>query len=148
MSYIKPALESDLDAIMRLEQASFTNGWSRQAWEEELAHQWVRVARTADVTGVISVSEVAGVAELRRIIVSKPSRRHGVGRDMVNEGLDWAFSRGATEVFLEVSAHNAVAQCLYMSLGFLPISVRKDYYSPGEDAIIMTLPLDRRVNDY
>ncbi|MDR0848226.1 MAG: GNAT family N-acetyltransferase [Propionibacteriaceae bacterium] len=147
MSYIRQALETDLDAIMRLEREAFAQGWSRGAWAEELAHHWVQVAHTPDVTGVISMGEVAGTAELRRIIVSTPSRGKGVARALTNEGLDWVTSRGATEVFLEVSGNNAAAQCLYISVGFLPIDVRKDYYGPSDDAIVMMLTLNRRIDD-
>ena len=38
---------------------------------------------------------------------------------------------------LEVEQSNSAAIELYKSLGYLKISVRMDYYGPGQDAFVM-----------
>ena len=44
-------------------------------------------------------------------------------------------------VQLEVRASNAHALQLYRSLGFQQVGLRRQYYRDGEDAVLMTLPL-------
>ena len=46
---------------------------------------------------------------------------------------------GVDEIFLEVRPTNSSAIKLYEKLGFENISVRKKYYSDGEDAMVFKL---------
>jgi ribosomal protein S18 acetylase RimI-like enzyme len=45
-------------------------------------------------------------------------------------------------MFLEVRAGNIAARRLYRRLGFRDLGVRRGYYGPGQDAIVMELRLD------
>ena len=47
-------------------------------------------------------------------------------------------------MFLEVRAGNVAARRLYRQLGFRDLGVRRGYYGPGQDAIVMELRLDAR----
>ena len=131
---IRLAGREDLEAIMALEAEAFPRGWSVQSWEQTIRDHYVAVA--ADGLGVIAMSEVAGTAEVLRVIVSLQARGHGLGRALVVHGLEWASCFGATEVFLEVSADNPIAIRLYESLGFALLDRRKNYYGPGDDALV------------
>ena len=124
----------DLDQIMVLEKEAFPHGWSAESWAEEIRDHYVAVA--GDGLGVIAMSEVAGTAELLRVIISSGARGNGLGRVLVRQGLEWAEHFGATKVFLEVSADNCAAIRLYESSGFSPVSRRTDYYGPGDDAVV------------
>ena len=44
---------------------------------------------------------------------------------------------GVKKIFLEVSTNNFPALNLYKNNGFVQISVRKNYYEDGSDAILM-----------
>ena len=79
--------------------------------------------------------------DLNRVIVAPGTRRAGLGRRLVLEGLVWAGERGATQVMLEVEADNAPARALYAQVGFLSLATRANYYGPGRDALVMALPL-------
>lgn len=139
--------------------------WSVQSWADEIAHHWVRLARPVDPTADRAVGEtadlasgvtagatapmagvVAGVvafhlvgdsADLTRLIVAPPYRRHGLGHRLVVHGLDWAGAAGAHQVLLEVSSANQAALGLYRQLGFTEIARRPDYYGPGDAAVVM-----------
>ncbi len=50
---------------------------------------------------------------------------------------EWAKERGASALMLEVEKSNSAAIELYKSLGYMQISVRMDYYGPGQDAFVM-----------
>ena len=131
---IRLAGREDVDRIMALEAEAFPRGWSVQSWEQTIRDHYVAVADGG--LGVIAMSEVAGTAEVLRVIVSAQARGHGLGRALVVHGLEWASCFGATEVFLEVSADNPIAIRLYKSLGFALLDRRRDYYGPGDDALV------------
>jgi ribosomal-protein-alanine N-acetyltransferase len=42
-------------------------------------------------------------------------------------------------VFLEVRSDNASAMAMYLAHGFEQLNVRRDYYAPGVDAVVMRL---------
>lgn len=50
--------------------------------------------------------------------VSPGQRRTGLARAVLAEAVDWAASRGATTLHLQVESANVAAQALYRSLGF------------------------------
>jgi len=124
----------DLDRIMALETEAFPRGWSATSWTQEIRDHYVAIVDEG--VGVIAMSEVAGTAELLRVIVSSGARGHGLGRALVSHGLEWASCFKATEVFLEVSHTNQIAIRLYESLGFTLLDRRVSYYGPGDDALV------------
>jgi len=134
---VRTATSEDLDAVMACEEQAFTHGWSRASWAEEIADHHVAVACAPEVVAVVAMSRVLDTAELLRVIVAPDRRRGGVGRTLVEHGVAWAASHQATEVFLEVSADNEAALRLYEACGFVHQYRRRDYYSPGDDALVM-----------
>jgi ribosomal-protein-alanine N-acetyltransferase len=141
----------DLDAIMRLETATFpSDAWSRDAMRSELAspHSYYLVAVSESQAAEHS-DEIDGYAGLRApisaqqadiqtIAVAPGARRSGLGKTLMRQLLTEARQRGAHEVFLEVRSDNPGAQALYEQLGFEQIAVRPHYYQPDDvDAVVM-----------
>lgn len=146
---LRRANADDLEAIMRLETATFANdAWSSATMRDELANEnaWYLVAFPPDEPGRIEA--YAGVlaprgakeADIQTIAVAEGARRRGLGRTIMLTLVGEAVKRGAEEVFLEVRADNPGARELYRSLGFEELAVRARYYQPdGVDAIVMRL---------
>jgi ribosomal-protein-alanine N-acetyltransferase len=140
---ITHARHNDLADILELERAGFepSEQWSEQAWAEELAapdrYVLARLDRDARVMGVATFSCVAEIGDLHRVIVRADARGQGVGASLLRAGLDWAAAVGAHRMLLEVRPDNEAAVALYRSLGFEPVSSRRDYYGPGRDALVM-----------
>lgn len=143
---IQPATVADLAAIESLEADGFHDRrWSRQAWSEavESLRTHVFVAKEGDQTaGVITLSVMADTADLDRVVVSTTHRRCGVGRSLVERGVDQVRADGVSRVLLEVEDTNQAARALYATVGFAPLGHRADYYGVGRDAIIMELRMD------
>lgn len=147
------AQADDLDPIMALEQAGFapTERWSRTSWQTQLTEPALRVlvarsGRVEDrierrVDGVIALRLAGDTADLDRIVVAPHVRRSGVGRRLITAGLAEARDAGAERMLLEVRSDNHPALQLYRSVGFDGLTVRRDYYGPGQDAVIMRLIL-------
>jgi len=67
----------------------------------------------------------------------------GLGLYLTRACLAEAARRGAETAWLEVRKRNAPAQRLYVRAGFSQVGLRRRYYDDtGEDAVIMSMPLD------
>lgn len=68
-------------------------------------------------------------------------RRKGIARTLLGRVSYDAQMLGCTTASLEVEAENAAAIALYEGLGFAQAGLRRNYYAPGCDALVMTAPL-------
>ena len=62
-----------------------------------------------------------------------------LGKKLLNEAVKELTSQGVKSFFLEVEDHNEAAIKLYESQGFKTIHHKKQFYSSGAGALIMTL---------
>ncbi|MCL1907514.1 MAG: ribosomal protein S18-alanine N-acetyltransferase [Propionibacteriaceae bacterium] len=147
MSGLREVEPDDLASIMELEQYAPLPTWSKSSWMEETTKHHVVVSDTQPIVGVIALGLVSGTAEVRRVVVLPQNRRQGLGRSLMEYAYRWAENSGATEIFLEVSASNTAALGLYRKIGFQDVSVRRDYYGPGDDGVVMCLPIDDTQED-
>ena len=76
-------------------------------------------------------------AEIHDVVVEPSFRQSGRGSELVKAFEQYATQRGATHCFLEVRESNKNAKYLYAKHGFQAASIRRDYYSDGEDALLM-----------
>ena len=138
-----PARLDDLPAVLRLEAEGFPEPerWSERSWSGELLGQGrtVLLARGAQPAGVVAFSTVGELADLHRVVVAPAYRRQGLALRMVRAGLLAVRHLGARAVMLEVEWTNLAAIALYQRLGFEQLRVRRDYYGPGQDALILKL---------
>lgn len=140
---VVPARRDDLPAILALEQAGFPTAeqWSERSWSGELvgSGRTVLLARAEQTVGVISLFTTGELADLHRLVVAPSHRRAGVGRTLVEAGLEAVRRLGALAVTLEVGYANEPAIALYQRLGFEQLRARPDYYGPGQHALILKL---------
>lgn len=147
---LRDASLADLDDITALESALFgSDAWSREMLREELAganrRYIVLVDADDSIRGYAGLLVLGTDGDIQTIAVAPELRGAGHGRAVMNELLDEAARRGASQVFLEVRADNPPARDLYASLGFAEIGVRPGYYQPeGIDAVVMQLQLKER----
>jgi len=144
---VSRAKADDLAAIMTLEAAGFEHAaWSRDSWAAELtaADRQVLAYRDADdlLVAVATMQLVDDYADLLRVVVAPHRRGEGIARKLLVASIHMAQARGAVRILLEVEQTNAPALAVYARLGFSPIDVRRDYYGPGLNAIVMELPIE------
>jgi len=93
------------------------------------------------VVGYIAFEMILDEGSIVELAVHPDHRCKGIGRKLVE--LMLTSCSGLKTVCLEVRAGNVPAIALYNSMGFKPISRRKDYYdSPTEDAVIMIYQIE------
>ena len=142
---------SHIDGVKELLDTCFgDSSWSRDSIRSQLDKNVSYCAVAVDedkVVGYIAYEIIVDEGSIVELAVLPEYRRKGVGRKLVE--LMLTSCDGVRTVCLEVRASNTPAVRLYESVGFRPISVRRDYYdSPKEDAVIMvySLPLEGKVS--
>lgn len=134
---------AEIDAVLAIEDRSFTNPWTRDMYLAELANEGVSflfLARDArgDVIGFCSFWHVVDELHINNLAVDPAHRRHGVGAALITRVLEEAGRLGAKRVLLEVRRSNLGARRLYERFGFTIAGVRRDYYThPVEDALVL-----------
>jgi len=134
---------ADLDDVLAIEEASFTNPWTREMYNAELENQGVSycyLARNADrqALGFCSFWRVVDELHINNLAVLPPYRRAGVATALLRHVLREGARLGAVRATLEVRRSNDPARILYERFGFSTAGTRRAYYTkPVEDAIVL-----------
>ena len=141
----------DLSAVLEIERRAFSQPWSRAFFERELATPFASLTVAMDesdarplLVGYSCRWRVTDEVHLLNVAVHPSRRGGGIGRQLVEAVIREARASRARTMFLEVRAGNMAARRLYRTLGFRDLGVRRGYYGPGQDAIVMELRLDSR----
>lgn len=137
---IRPMTESDLNAVLIIEQTSFPAPWRREHFLHELAapHSFPLVAAIdGDIVGYVCLMSLFEEAQILDIAVMPQRRGTGVARRLMARAEHVAREQGAEVLALEVRASNSVAIALYEQTGFVITGSRRKYYEGREDAVLM-----------
>ena len=140
---IRPIVKNDI-AFLSSVRGEFSDAWNENMLSSAfnagnfygfIAEETVN--NTIAPVGFLTYSFNALFADLEDLFVVKDYRKKGVGKALVAEFIAETTRRGAKKLFLEVRESNLSAKNLYLSAGFKGISVRKKYYSDGENALVL-----------
>jgi [ribosomal protein S18]-alanine N-acetyltransferase len=137
--------DRDLDAVMAIEEDSFTNPWTRQMFEwdvrnTEVTHVYVGRTSEATVAAFCSCWLVFDELHIHSLAVRRDLRRQGLASALLRGVLADASRLGARRATLEVRQSNEPALKLYEKMGFTVSGSRPNYYTqPDEDALILWL---------
>lgn len=138
---IRKLTKQDMDQLMEIEEQVFSLPWSRESYEAELKNQYATYLACdweGQLAAYIGMWTVFEEAHITNLAVSPKFRGRGLGRVLMLEEEKLARAKGANRILLEVRPSNCSALALYRSLGYLPVSVRTEYYADnGEDALVM-----------
>jgi len=150
-AFLRDMRREDLPAVLDIERRSFAQPWSRAFFEKELATPFARLvvaveeaAPRPQVIGYTCRWRVTDEVHLLNVAVHPERRGLGHGRALVGAVIAEAEVARTRVVYLEVRAGNVIARRLYRQLGFKDLGVRRGYYGPGQDAIVMELRLGGR----
>lgn len=136
---------ADLDQVLEIETRAYQFPWSRGIFTDCFrARNVCRVAcLDGRIIGHAVLTVAAGEAMLLNVCIQRDSQGNGLGRVFMHHLIDLCARLGAQTMFLEVRPSNKIAIALYLSLGFVQVGLRKDYYKGiqgPEDAQVMALP--------
>jgi ribosomal-protein-alanine N-acetyltransferase len=133
---VRLAEARDLPAILAIEEASFSDPWTEDAFESAFALQRMRLfvaEEPADearggapvLVGYVVALLLGVEAEIADLAVAPAARRRGIGRVLLERTLADLTERGVDVVFLEVRESNSAARALYESRGFVGVGRRR-----------------------
>ncbi len=139
--HIRWMIRRDMMEVLRIESASFEFPWSEE--------DFIRCLRQRNCIGMVAEhhERVVGfmIYELHKsklhiinFAVHPAFRRQGVGQHMAQKLVGKLSPQRRDRILLEVRETNLPAQLFFRSLGFLAVSVLRDYYEDTtEDAYTM-----------
>ena len=137
---LHPMTQSDLRAVIEVEKASHSYPWSEASFRAELNNPFSRVyilRLDGEVAGYICYHILLEELNILNLVTGSSFRRRGVGRVLLGAAISDGLRNKANMAFLEVREGNLAAISLYASFGFQCLMRRKNYYSDGEDALVM-----------
>ena len=135
---IRRASEHDVCSITAIENRVFRHPWNKNQIQQELKQEngkLVYVEIEEKIMGYIMVRVVENEAQILNIAIDLPFQHRGYGKKLLQNTLHELGTE--TDVFLEVRVSNLPAIKLYSEFNFEEIGVREQYYSDGENAIVM-----------
>ncbi|HLR74147.1 MAG TPA: ribosomal protein S18-alanine N-acetyltransferase [Virgibacillus sp.] len=137
---------TDIQAVLDVEEASFTTPWPEKIFYQELinnkhAHYFVLVV-DEQIVGYAGLWIIFQDVQVTNIAILPEFRRMNLGEKLFQYICHYAIKQGAHRLSLEVRASNIAAQRMYRKFGLVPGGIRKQYYTDNkEDAIIMWVNL-------
>ena len=132
-----------IDDVLVIEEASFTNPWTREMYLAELENHGVSYCflaldATGHAVGFCSFWRVLDELHINNLAVKPEFRRSGVATALLSHVLREGAQMGAQRATLEVRRSNDAARLLYERFGFAVAGVRRAYYTrPVEDALVL-----------
>ncbi len=142
----RDAMALDIPMFVSLDKELFPySPWSAAQYKQEFAemprtrHFVVALGDDNSIVGyagiLVPAPEVE--ADILTVGVVPEHRGKGIARQLMAFITDFAVDRHANAMMLEVKSDNVEAIGLYESLGYSKISMRRDYFGTGLDALIM-----------
>lgn len=137
--------ESDLDQIVKIETATFTDAWSRQAFETDLKNKLIitlAARQKQKCIGYLDCLAVDNYGYIANIAVAPEARSRGIGRALLDELCYRLRKRNKSLILLDVRVSNDDAVRFYERYGFTILVQRPDFYTqPVEDSYTMSLEM-------
>ncbi|HVE73141.1 MAG TPA: ribosomal protein S18-alanine N-acetyltransferase [Thermoanaerobaculia bacterium] len=141
---IEAAARADLDAIQRIEEASFPAPWRREFFRAEIAAdgRFAIVARLrGETVGYLFAMWILDEMHVNKIAVDERLRRQGIADRLMARCFEFAREHDVRTIALEVRLSNVGAQEFYRHLDFESSYLRPRYYPDGEAAVVMVRSL-------
>ena len=136
---IRPMTFADIDRVMEIELATYTQPWTRTVFDDELAAQnrvYLAAEFEDEIIGYGGLMIVGEDAHVTTLVSVKPAPVKAVGTRLMLALIEAGVAQGTRQLTLEVRASNREAQDFYRKFGMAPVGVRKNYYR-DDDALIM-----------
>lgn len=137
---VRTLTPEDAQELAYLELKIFPVPWSESSLRSflELANVFGEaIIIEQKIVAYMFVQYAADEVHILNIGVLEEYRRSGLATLLLKRFFNHARKQKATTCYLEVRTSNISAQKLYFNYGFMPVSVRKNYYPNGEDALIL-----------
>ena len=135
---LREMTKNDLPQVLELQRELAFQDWNEKQFASEIRASYAYCVVCEDDGNLLgyAIFHLLGPdSELLSIATRTSEQRKGIGRQLLKAGLD-KLTESGDQCFLEVRNGNAKARTFYEKHGFKLYSVRKKYYSDGEDAAL------------
>lgn len=140
LRHVRRMKKEDIAAVAAIE-ARVQDGWSAAGIESALSAPCACcfvLCEGEAVIGFAAFTAVADEANLDALSICESVRRTGGAHTLLTAAFAELAQTGCARVTLEVRVSNTPARCLYETLRFSMLGVRKNFYSaPQENAFMM-----------
>lgn len=138
---IRLASLNDLDSIVKLELDTLNTTLGIDMLKDSLNNDmsYIYVIEDNGIIGYISLYFDMFDAEILNFCISRNYQNNKLGTRLLEYVINEFKGKKAESFILEVRESNLRAIHLYEKLGFKRISIRKSYYSNGENALVLKL---------
>ena len=137
---IRRIKESDIKSIISLELETLNTTLGEKIFKDSLSNpmdKFYVYEDNEEVIGYLSISFDGYQGEILNFCVKKDFQNKGIGSSLLKFAINDLHNLGATSFILEVRESNLAAISLYNKFDFKEISIRKNYYSNGENAKVL-----------
>ena len=133
--------EADLPQVLALQQELKFQDWNAKQFLSEICADYalciVYETDIADKIAGYAIFHLLGAdSELLSIATAPDFQRSGIGTSLLQAGCKKLNFEAGDQIFLEVREGNEHARAFYEKHLFEAYSIRKKYYSDGENAIL------------
>lgn len=144
---IKKMTKEHLNQIKDILQDQFDEFWNANVLEKELDNrlsEYIVAIYNNEVVGYAGIWKPLDEGHITNIVTKKDRRGNQIGTKMLEKIIELSKVNNLKSVTLEVNEHNKIAIKLYKKYNFIEVGRRKKYYNNTDDAIIMTLELQKK----
>lgn len=138
---VRRADRGDLLAVYQIEQSAFPQPWPFSAFEQYLGEPGFLVAEAGSITGYVVADTVKSrgeqIGHIKDLAVHEDHRQNGIGTKLLRRAINVLDQADVHAIKLEVRETNTTAIGLYRDHGFEYRDTAPDYYSDGEDALVL-----------
>ncbi len=126
---IRNVAESDLSAIVDIENRSFSGPWPRFLFKSHLGHPgFVLYEQDGIIKGYVIADIIDFRVHIGSIAMHPKYLRCGIGTKLIDWCIGFGKIHGASTITLEVREKNRNVQMFYLNNGFKVIGVVTGYY--------------------
>ncbi|CAG7839329.1 30S ribosomal protein S18 [Clostridium novyi B str. ATCC 27606] len=133
--------EEDLESVLKINNICFNPPWKLQTLKNEFRNNFSKYIVLKDqhnkIIGYAGIWLIIDEAHITNIAVHPDYRGLGASNYLMNGIMDICTEKKIPAITLEVRENNTVARNLYKKYGFLEEGLRKNYYGPNVNALVM-----------
>ena len=137
---------SDLDSISNILLTDFDDFWTYSVFKEELKNpnsKYILALEKDNIVGFGGIWKAVDDIHITNIVDKKSLRKNGIGSMLLNKLIELSKKENINSITLEVNTKNIPAIKLYEKYGFKNVGIRKKYYNGTDDAVIMTMEVNK-----
>ena len=140
---IQSANINHLKEVLDIEEKVFFQPWTYDQFKKDLSRfkdvENLVYVIDGNVIGYVLGNLILDEFHLNNIAVKKEFQSNKIGRLLIENLFYRLKNKRINKIYLEVSNNNIPAKKLYKSIGFQQYSIRKNYYSKGDHALLLIL---------